>query len=105
MRSRKRFIQPRTSDEAVQEMRDLASPIGAFVREWCRVGAGNSVAIADIFEVWQLWCKEHGNDRGGTQQVFGRDLRAAAFGAAGRRLWERRSWRHWRSEPFEGRLR
>ena len=80
LQQRGRFIQPASSADAVEELNDLASPIAAFVREWCAVRPGLSVPVVDLFEAWQLWCREQGNEHAGTQQVFGRDLRASVAG-------------------------
>ena len=77
LRQRGHFVQPATSADAIEELNDLASPISAFIRDWCVVRAGTEISIADLFEAWGLWCKQQGRDQPGTQQVFGRDLRAA----------------------------
>jgi len=80
LRRRGHFVQPTTSDEAIAEMNDLASPVGAFIRDNGRVGPALSVPVSDLFESWKLWCKEQGRDQPGTLQVFGRDVRAAIPG-------------------------
>ncbi len=80
LQRRGRFIQPASSADAVEELNDLASPTAAFVREWCQVRPGLSVEVGEIFEAWQLWCREQGSEQAGTQQVFGRDLRASVSG-------------------------
>ena len=43
LRDRGRFQQPASSAEAIQELEDLGSPIGAFIRERCTVAPGRSV--------------------------------------------------------------
>ena len=78
------FVQPAAGREAVDEMRDLASPIGAFVRDWCVVKPGLSIPVKDLFDGWAAWCHEQGREQAGTVQVFGRDLRAAVPGVASR---------------------
>jgi putative DNA primase/helicase len=75
--TRGHFVQPRSALDAVQQLEDLASPIGAFIREECETGAGHRVEIGRLFEAWSKWCEHHGRDRPGTAQTFGRDLRAA----------------------------
>jgi putative DNA primase/helicase len=75
--TRGHFNQPRSALDAVQQLEDLASPIGAFIREECETGAGHRVETSRLFQAWSSWCEGHGRDRTGTAQTFGRDLRAA----------------------------
>ncbi|MGH7089362.1 MAG: hypothetical protein ACREFQ_10735, partial [Stellaceae bacterium] len=74
------FVQPESAREAVQDLEDLASPIGAFLRERCIVEVGRRVLIGLLFNAWCDWCKDQGRDHPGTLQSFGRDLRAAVPG-------------------------
>ena len=85
LRGRGRFQSPATSREAIQELEDLASPVGAFMRDRCAVGADLSVAAADLYRAYRLWCEEHGR-QAINQQLFGRDLRAVRPGIHRRRL-------------------
>jgi putative DNA primase/helicase len=77
LRTRGYLVQPASATEAVQELEDLSSPIGAFIRERCEVGPGCSADPTSLFEAWGHWCKTQGRDHPGTLQTFGRDLRAA----------------------------
>jgi P4 family phage/plasmid primase-like protien len=77
LRDRGHFVQPGSGCKLVQEMHDLSSPIGAFLRECCEVGAGYDVQVKELFDRWKLWCDEKGRREYGTEQVFGRDLRSA----------------------------
>jgi len=61
----------------VQELEDLASPIGTFIRDRCQVGPGCQIERAALFDAWKLWCTEQGRDRPGDAGTFGRNLRAA----------------------------
>jgi putative DNA primase/helicase len=74
------FTQPKSALEAVQQLEDLGSPIGAFIREKCEIGAGRTATIDQLFGAWCQWCQEQGRDKPGTKQTFGRDLRAACPG-------------------------
>ena len=74
------FIQPASSVEAMRELEDLGSPIGAFIHDMCIIVPGEEVVCADLFDAWKDWCKEHGREHSGTSQSFGRDLRAAVAG-------------------------
>jgi putative DNA primase/helicase len=80
LRDRGRFIQPASSAEAMQDLEDLGSPIGAFVRERCTLGAGKTVQCSTLFDAWKTWCEDQGRDHPGTAQTFGRDLRAVVPG-------------------------
>lgn len=77
LRQRGHFKQSNGGAEAIQEMTDLASPVSAFVREWCNVKAGLAVPTNDLYEAWALWSHEQGTARPSDRHVFGRDLRAA----------------------------
>jgi putative DNA primase/helicase len=82
--ARDRFVQPAASQEAMRELEDLGSPIGAFVRDKCVIGPQHESVVDDLYASWKAWCTENG--RGATStQVFGRDLRAAFPGIKVRR--------------------
>jgi putative DNA primase/helicase len=85
LRARGRFLVPRCSEEAVQDLEDLASPIGAFVRERCVVAAGQRVDLDDLFRTWAVWGAKQGREFHGDKQRFGRDLSAAVPGVKRRR--------------------
>ena len=76
LRARGRFVQPAASQEAIREIEDLGSPVGAFVRDECKIGPDTSVACDELYLAWKTWCEDHGR-RPGSTQIFGRDLRAA----------------------------
>lgn len=73
---RGRFEEPASSVEAVIAMKDSASPMSAFVRECCDIGAGREISVDDIFQAWRNWCEDNGRDRAGNKQMFGRNLQA-----------------------------
>ena len=69
-----RFTPVAAADEAVTAMRDLASPVGAFVREHARSarqGGRHRRALRRL----QKWCEANEHPKS-QKQVFGRDLRA-----------------------------
>jgi putative DNA primase/helicase len=76
LRERGRFVQPVASQEAIRELEDLGSPIGAFVRDECQVGPGFREYTEDLYSAWKAWCEAHGRYPTNAQ-IFGRDLRAA----------------------------
>ena len=80
LQGRGHFLQPRSAADAIAELHDLSSPVGAFVRDRCAQGPGRSVERAVLFDRWKEWCGGQGRDRPGTAASFGRDLRAVVPG-------------------------
>lgn len=79
LREQRRFTEPKDSKEIVDEMKDLASPISAFIKECLEAGKDEKLPVADAYDCWKLWCDENGH-RPSTRQVFGRDMQAAIPG-------------------------
>lgn len=71
-----RFTRQPSADEAILAMRDLASPVGAFVREQCELGASMEVAADTLYSAFKTWCEQAEYPKL-SRHVFGRDLRAA----------------------------
>ena len=71
-----RFTRIPAAEEAIAVMRDLASPVGAFVREQCDTGADKQVAVDELYGAFKIWAENNGHAKP-TKQLFGRDLRAA----------------------------
>lgn len=57
-------------------MRDLASPVAAFVREQCTVGPNLQVDVDALYAAYKKWCEQNEHTKS-SKAVFGRDLRAA----------------------------
>jgi len=74
------FIQPASAQQAADELADLGSPIGAFIRDLCVVGPEYAVTPETLYAAWATWCTDQHRDHPGTVQTFGRDLRAAVPG-------------------------
>ena len=70
------FVTPASGREAVQQLEDLSSPISAFIRDRCTVGADQSVEVDTLWAAWKTWCSDD-NRHPGTKALFGRDLRSA----------------------------
>ncbi len=85
LRQRGHFVQPCSVEDALHDMEDLASPVGAFVRECCIVAPGHRIWVDELYKAWQAWCERDGRSSVTTKQTFGRDLMAAAPGIACRR--------------------
>lgn len=71
-----RFTRSPATEEAVLALEDLAAPVAAFVRDYCQVEPGESVAVDDLYAAYGRWADLNGHRRL-TKQLFGRDLRAA----------------------------
>jgi putative DNA primase/helicase len=87
------FIQPAVSRNALQHLEDLASPVGAFVRDRCVPDVEGLVDKDELWKAWREWCNDEGAHPG-TKAVFVRDLRAAVPGATPRRLGSDNESRH-----------
>jgi putative DNA primase/helicase len=70
------FTRLASADEAITAMRDLASPVAAFVREQCEMGAELRIAVDDLYAAYKNWAEDSGHSKK-SKQTFGRDLRAA----------------------------
>jgi putative DNA primase/helicase len=77
LRDRGHFVQPEAGKELIGELNDLASPVGAFVRDRCNVAAGYQIERAALFDAWKTWCAQQGREHPGDCATFGRNLRAA----------------------------
>jgi putative DNA primase/helicase len=69
-----RFTIVQSSEDALGALQDLVSPVAAFVRECCEIGAFQ-VAVDTLYGRWKTWAEENGH-KVTSAQVFGRDLRA-----------------------------
>jgi putative DNA primase/helicase len=76
LRERGHFVQPTASTAALQQLRDLASPVSAFVRDRCKVGPDEQTLKTDLWNCWKEWCDIEGA-RAGTNAILIRNLRAA----------------------------
>jgi putative DNA primase/helicase len=70
------FTRFEAADEAITTMQDLASPVGAFVRERCELGADCEIAVDDLYAAYKEWCEQSEYPKS-PKAHFGRDLRAA----------------------------
>jgi putative DNA primase/helicase len=77
LRERGRFVQPESGGELIESMHDLSSPHRQFIDDCCLVGPSYKVKVQELFAAWRRWCDMTGRINAGTEQTFGRDLRAA----------------------------
>lgn len=68
------FLPGPSSLEAMQDLGELASPIKAFVSEWCNLAG--EVPCSSLYAEYQGWCSKNGH-HASSITVFGRDLGAA----------------------------
>jgi putative DNA primase/helicase len=85
LQATRRFTQPASSAAAIEELEDLGSPVGAFIRERCVLGAGHRVWVDDLYAAWRQWCETEGRSQISNKQAFGRDLQAAEASVVRRR--------------------
>lgn len=76
LRKRGHFEMPKSAQDAIRQMEDLASPVAAFVREECVVGLNRRTEKAKLYGAWKAYCEEQG-EKPGSQRIFGRNLLAA----------------------------
>ncbi len=65
-----------SSAELITELRELSSPVRAFVNDRCEIGPDRSVVTTALYEAYRIWC-EANQQPIRPKHVFGRDLRAA----------------------------
>jgi hypothetical protein len=70
------FTRFEAAEEAITTMRDLASPVGAFVRERCKLDPNAEIAVDDLYAEYKDWCQVCEYPKS-PKAHFGRDLRAA----------------------------
>lgn len=80
LRQRGYFIQPTSGKEDAEEMADLNSPIAAFVKEVCELGAGFVTRTDDLYEAWRSWSMSRGRSHISSKDIFCKNLRAAFCG-------------------------
>jgi putative DNA primase/helicase len=74
--NKNQFTRIEIADEAINTMRDLASPARAFVRERCVLGPDEQAECDGLYKSFREWCDDAGLPKP-AKHVFGRDLRAA----------------------------
>lgn len=77
LKARGAFRQPVSALGLVQELEDLTSPIGAFLRDKCVVRPGAYVECHQLYGAWANYCACEGWHSAGTSASFGASLRAA----------------------------
>jgi putative DNA primase/helicase len=73
------FVQPKSSEDIIEEIEMLAAPVKAFIRDCCETGPNKSTKVEELWNAWQTWCVREGS-RPGSKAWFGRNLRSALPG-------------------------
>jgi putative DNA primase/helicase len=76
LRDRGRFAQPESGETMLEEMEELASPAGAFVRDCLEEDPESEADVQAVYQAWIAWCEMMGERHPGNQANFGRNLRA-----------------------------
>jgi putative DNA primase/helicase len=85
LRARGHFVQPPAAEDAIRELEDLSSPVGAFVRDRCDLVPGARTYVDDMYAAYKAYIEGEGWHTPSTKPVFGRDLIAAVPGLQRRR--------------------
>lgn len=85
LRARGHFVQPPAAEDAIRELEDLSSPVGAFVRDRCDLVPGARMYVDDMYAAYKAYIEGEGWHTPSTKPVFGRDLIAAVPGLHRRR--------------------
>lgn len=80
LRANGRFTEPESGLGVKEELQDLLSPVGKFLREVCDVKPTASVDKGELYQSWRSWCLSEGRDQPGTKSVFYRNLYACRPG-------------------------
>jgi len=77
LQRRGHFHQPESAKKAIEQLEELGSPVGEFIRDKCTVGPEFSVPTDKLFKAWKPWCESQGIQPG-SMSVFGRSLSSYA---------------------------
>lgn len=77
LRLTRRFTAPSSAAELIEDAENLASPVKLWVSEDCELTDDAETATTELYRSWCEWCKRHGRDKPGSQELLVRDLRAA----------------------------
>lgn len=73
-----KFSQPSSGKEDLRSLRDMASPVGAFLRDRCKLDPAERTETGELYDAYGRWAGEEGRKYTPTKEQFGRDLRAVA---------------------------
>jgi putative DNA primase/helicase len=77
LQSSKRFTQPTSGLEILEDFESLSNPYGAFLAERCDLDPNHRVSCQELYHAWKTWCETQGREHAGDIQGFGRAMRSA----------------------------
>ncbi len=80
LKDRGHFSQPNSTKELANEMENLGSPVGTFIRDRCELGHDYQVSRSDLHHAYLDWSSEQGKSFQADSAGFGRDLRTVIPG-------------------------
>ncbi|SIO58415.1 phage/plasmid primase, P4 family, C-terminal domain-containing protein [Singulisphaera sp. GP187] len=75
LNERGHFVQPESGRDIHEEMEDMSSPIGSFVKDCCVVDPDEEVEKGQLYTAWRAWCEQNGRKEAGELSTFARNLR------------------------------
>jgi len=85
LQGRGRFVAPRSSEGAMTSMKNLSSPVAAFIAECCVVDPEHRITTERLFAAYKQWCHKQSKKPGDSIR-FGQQLRAAASAVENKRF-------------------
>jgi putative DNA primase/helicase len=80
-----RFVAPASSEDVMESMKNLSSPVAAFIADCCVRAPNHHITTDRLFTAYKCWCQKKGKKPVDSIR-FGQQLRAAASGVENRRL-------------------
>jgi putative DNA primase/helicase len=77
LNARGHFVQPAAGQQLLETVRELASPVAAFVEQRCERHEDGEVKCSDLYTAYCDWCREEAGRRPVAQNSFGAELQAA----------------------------
>ena len=78
LRQAKKFVMPTSSQRTIEQLRELTTPVIAFIRDCCEFPEKGDdqqdfiVPKDQVYEAWTAWCEEQGRKFKGLKEQFGR---------------------------------
>lgn len=76
LRERGTFEQPISGQELLDDLEDITSPVGQFVRECCTVHPAATVSADELYRAWARWTGEQRIEPPGPLSLLARNLRS-----------------------------
>jgi putative DNA primase/helicase len=79
LRKRNCFVQPESAYTVIRELREMASPVDAFVADRCVADPDATTSRLTMFHAYQLWCENQNVTCSLTDKTFGKEFRKHAI--------------------------